>query len=130
MSGEIPCFSSNDDDVHAPLLVTTSLLSVRHSVCVPPVEPRPSSPTVPGTLVAFDGHRGCIYGVWVHHSFQRQGCGGAIVAEAEDWLRQRGAQVIHLHVRFTNLGVMRFYEKLGYRFQDMVVLGKTLEMGV
>lgn len=81
---------------------------------------------VAGAAVAFDGRRGWICGVWVHQTFRRQGLGRAIVSEAEAWLRQRGAMSIHLQVRFTNLAMIGFYDKLGYRFQDMVVLGKAL----
>ena len=43
------CLKNSDEDVHAPLLVTTSLLSVRQSVAVPPDDPSPSIPTVPVT---------------------------------------------------------------------------------
>ena len=82
---------------------------------------------IAGVIVGFDGQRGWIYGVCVDKTFQRQGFGKAIVSAAETWLRERGAPSIHLQLRFTNLAAIGFYDKLGYRFQDMVVLGKHFE---
>ena len=86
-----------------------------------------SGKVIAGALVAFDGHRGCICGVWVLRAMQRKGVGTAIVSEAEAWLRQCGASTVHLQMHLTNLAMGGFYNKLGYRFQDMVVLGKALQ---
>ena len=50
-----------------------------------------------------------------------------IVAEAENGPRTRGASSIYLqadtvHEPFSHIP---FYDKLGYRFKDMVLLGKV-----
>jgi len=79
---------------------------------------------IAGVMVGFDGQRGWIYDVCVDKTFRRQGFGRATVSATEAWLRQRGAPSIHLQMHFTNLAAIGFYDKLGYRFQDMVVLGK------
>jgi ribosomal protein S18 acetylase RimI-like enzyme len=81
---------------------------------------------VAGAAVAFDGHQGWIYAVWVEPEVRQQGLGRLIVSEAEAWLLKRGAETVQLQIRYSNLAVLRFFEKLGYRFQDIVVLGKSL----
>ena len=86
-----------------------------------------SNAVVPGAAVAFDGHRGWIYAVWVEPEVRKQGLGRLIVSKAEEWLLRRGAEAVHLQIRYSNLAVLGFCEKLGYRFQDMVVLGKSLQ---
>jgi ribosomal protein S18 acetylase RimI-like enzyme len=79
-----------------------------------------------GAMVGFVGPRGWINDILVDKAFQRQGFGKAIVSAAEAWLQERGAPNIRLKVRYTNLSVIGFYDKLGYCFQDAVVLGKHL----
>ncbi len=69
---------------------------------------------------------GWIYAVWVEPEVRRQGLGRLIVSEAEAWLLKRGAETVHLQIRYSNLAVLGFCEKLGYHFQDIVVLGKSL----
>lgn len=79
---------------------------------------------IASAMVGFEGHRGWIYYVCVDPTVQHQGFGRAVMSAAEAWLRQRGAPKIHLQVRFTNLAVLGFYEKLGYDHQKFAVLGK------
>jgi ribosomal protein S18 acetylase RimI-like enzyme len=79
-----------------------------------------------GAMVGFTGQRGWINDICVDKRYQRQGFGRAIVAAAETWLAERGAPNIRLKVPYTNLAVIGFYDKLGYRFQDAVVLGKVV----
>lgn len=80
-----------------------------------------------GAMVGFVGQRGWINDVCVDKEFQRQGFGTSIVAAAEAWLQQHDAPNIRLKILYTNLSVIGFYDKLGYRFQDKVVLGKHLK---
>lgn len=54
--------------------------------------------------------------------FRRQGVGRRLLAEAESWVRQRGASSIELVVYEFNEGARRFYEKLGY-----ATLSRTME---
>jgi ribosomal protein S18 acetylase RimI-like enzyme len=81
---------------------------------------------IASALAGFEGHRGWIYYVCVDPSVQRQGFGRAIMSAAEAWLRQRGAPKINLQVRFTNLAVLGFYDKLGYEYQKFAVMGKRI----
>jgi ribosomal protein S18 acetylase RimI-like enzyme len=79
-----------------------------------------------GAMVGYTGQRGWINDICVDQHYQRQGFGKAIVAAAETWLAERGAPNIRRKVPYTNLAVIGFYDKLGYRFQDAVVLGKVV----
>jgi hypothetical protein len=78
-------------------------------------------------LVGHDGHRGSAYYVSVEPRRQRRGAGRALMTAVEDWLRARGVWKLNLLVRRENAGVVSFYEKLGYRDQDCVALGKRLD---
>lgn len=78
-------------------------------------------------MVGFDGHRGWLYYVAVHPELQGQGFGQQIIGAASRWLAERGVPKVQLMVRTENNGVIRFYERLGYEAQDVVVLGKRLE---
>jgi ribosomal protein S18 acetylase RimI-like enzyme len=46
--------------------------------------------------------------------------------EAEKRLRESGCPKINLQVRSTNTGVIEFYQKIGYKIDDVVSLGKRL----
>ena len=72
---------------------------------------------VAGAAVAFDGHRGWIYAVWVEPEVRRQGLGRLIVSEAEAWLLKRGADTVHLQIRYSNLAVLGFVKSLAVIFR-------------
>lgn len=82
---------------------------------------------VVGTVMAgFDGVRG-----WVHHlavdpAHRRNGLATELMRRAEDGLKALGCAKLNLQVRSTNLGVIRFYEALGFDVEDRASLGKPL----
>jgi GNAT superfamily N-acetyltransferase len=78
------------------------------------------------TMVGFDGHRGWIYYVAVAPDHVRRGFGRAIMAAAEDWLRERHVPKVELLVRTENGAVLNFYDGLGYERQDVVVMARWL----
>jgi ribosomal protein S18 acetylase RimI-like enzyme len=81
-----------------------------------------------GTVMAgYEGHRGWINYLAVEPGRQRAGLGRALMAEAERLLRAAGCAKINLQVRTGNTGVIAFYERLGYKQDDCVSLGKRLE---
>jgi ribosomal protein S18 acetylase RimI-like enzyme len=81
-----------------------------------------------GTVMAgYDGHRGAINYVGVDPELRRRGYGRRLMAAAEELLRQRGCPKINLHVRTSNTGVIAFYERLGYKLDPTVCLGKRLD---
>ena len=82
---------------------------------------------VASALVGHDGHRGWVYYVAVDPDAQHKGFGRAIMAAAEDWLRQRGIAKVMLMVRPDNTGVRAFYDRLGYDEQERVIYAKWLD---
>ena len=78
-------------------------------------------------MVGHDGHRGWVYYVAVDPEQQRQDFGRAIMAAAEDWLRQQGVTKAMLMVRPDNTGVKAFYDRLGYETQERVIYAKWLD---
>jgi ribosomal protein S18 acetylase RimI-like enzyme len=82
---------------------------------------------VSAVMAGYDGHRAWIYHLAVGPGRRRQGIGAAMMAEAERRLRAMGCPKINLQVLRPNIGVVRFYESLGYAVEDRVCLGKLLE---
>jgi ribosomal protein S18 acetylase RimI-like enzyme len=78
-------------------------------------------------MVGHDGHRGWVYYVAVDPDHQGKDFGRAIMAAAEDWLRQLGVAKVMLMVRPDNIKVQAFYDKLGYDPQERVIYAKWLD---
>ena len=86
---------------------------------------------IDGSVVAtamggYDGHRGWVFYLAVEPAHRRRGLGREIMERLEGLLRERGCPKINLEVRRSNLDVVRFYERIGYRDNDVVGLGKRL----
>ena len=78
-------------------------------------------------LVGHDGHRGWAYYVAVDPDRQGKDFGRAIMAAAEDWLRQQGVTKVMLMVRPDNTSMRAFYDRLGYETQERVLYAKWLD---
>lgn len=87
----------------------------------------PESRIVGSVMAGYEGHRGWINYLAVDPALQRGGLGRALMAFVEARLAVLGCPKINLQVRSTNEGVIRFYEKLGYRVDEAVSLGKRLD---
>ena len=83
---------------------------------------------VGSVMVGYEGHRGWINYLAVEPSRQRTGRGRALMAEAERLLRAAGCPKINLQVRSRNAGVIAFYERIGFGRDEVVSLGKRLEV--
>ena len=80
-----------------------------------------------GTVMGgYDGHRGWIYSVAVDPGFRRRGIGSALLRHLETVLRERGCLKLNLQVRTSNLGVVAFYESLGFATDAVISMGKRL----
>lgn len=77
-------------------------------------------------MLGYDGHRGWVNYLAVDPDQQGQGLGRAMMAEAERLLTARGCPKINLQVRTSNRQVIAFYERIGYRVDDVVGMGKRL----
>lgn len=78
-------------------------------------------------MAGFDGHRGWVYYVAVAETQRGTGLGRALMAAAEEWLRERGCPKIQLMVRTSNHDAIGFYEALGLERQEVVTLGRFLK---
>ena len=81
---------------------------------------------VASVMAGYDGHRGWIYYLAVHPEKQRHGYGEQMMDAAEAYLRSLGAPKINLEVRVGNEKVIRFYEAIGYKDNEIVGWGKRL----
>lgn len=80
-----------------------------------------------GTVMGgYDGHRGWVYYVAVSPRHRRQGIGTALMTRVEEGLAGIGCPKINLQVRASNDPVVSFYERLGYRVEERVSMGKRL----
>ena len=78
-------------------------------------------------MVGHDGHRGWIYYLAVDPDHQRNGHGERLVRAAEQWLRERQVRKCQLMVRDTNIGVVGFYDRLGYERSPVTVMQRWLD---
>jgi ribosomal protein S18 acetylase RimI-like enzyme len=80
-----------------------------------------------GTVMGgYDGHRGWIYLLAVAPGSRRRGAGSALVRHVEAALRTLGCPKINLQVLAENSQVVRFYEKLGFRVEERISMGKVM----
>ncbi len=83
---------------------------------------------IQGSVMAgYDGHRGWINYLAVLPDLQKGGLGRALMQHAEAALRAIGCPKINLQVRGGNAAVLAFYERLGFKVDDTVSLGKRLD---
>ena len=78
-------------------------------------------------MAGYEGHRGWINYLAVAPDLQRQGLGQLILVAAEQRLAVLGCAKINLMVRSSNDAVVAFYQRHGYRRDDVICLGKRLE---
>ena len=78
-------------------------------------------------MAGYDGHRGWIYYLAVAPQHRRRGLGRRILAEAERLLRECGCPKINLQVRTANTAVVQFYERVGFRVDEVMIMGMRLE---
>jgi ribosomal protein S18 acetylase RimI-like enzyme len=55
--------------------------------------------------------------LWVSREYRGQGIGRQLLARGEAEIKARGHQTLHLRVVKANLGAVRFYERLGWKFE-------------
>lgn len=82
---------------------------------------------VASVQVGHDGHRGWLYYLAVEPAHQKDGFGRAMVAEAEDWLRDRGIPKVQLMVRAENTKACAFYDRLGYTTAERITYARWLD---
>ena len=86
---------------------------------------------VKGKVVAtvmggYDGHRGWIYYLAVAPAHQRNNLGRQIMEAIEEKIIGMGCPKINLQVRADNADAVAFYERIGYKTEKLVNMGKRL----
>ena len=80
-----------------------------------------------GTVMGgYEGHRGWVNYLAVEPKLQKSGIGRLLMEKIEIPLRKLGCPKINLQVRETNQGAGAFYEKIGYRRDQVISYGKRL----
>jgi ribosomal protein S18 acetylase RimI-like enzyme len=78
-------------------------------------------------LGSYDGRRGWINRLAIDASVRRRGVGGALIAEVERRLVERGCRRVNLLVFSDNQDGRRFWEAAGYRgMEDVAMYSRTL----
>jgi ribosomal protein S18 acetylase RimI-like enzyme len=79
-------------------------------------------------MVGYDGHRGWINYLVVHPDHRGTGLGRVLMHEAERRLCALGCPKVNLQVRSSNRSAIDFYRRIGYSVDDVVSLGRRLEV--
>jgi ribosomal protein S18 acetylase RimI-like enzyme len=74
----------------------------------------------------YEGHRGVVNYLGVDPTYQKQGLGRQIMEALEKKLIGMGCPKLNLMFRTGNAGVEKFYEKIGYKRDDVIEMGKRL----
>jgi ribosomal protein S18 acetylase RimI-like enzyme len=77
-------------------------------------------------MAGYDGHRGWVNYLAVSPSYRRRGWGRLMMERIETQLRAMGCPKLNIQVRSSNSGVLKFYERLGYKVDEAISLGKRL----
>ncbi len=82
-----------------------------------------------GTVMAgYEGHRGWINYLAVAPDCRNGGYGRLLMEEAEARLQAMGCPKISLQIRNSNADVIEFYKRIGFSMDDVVSMGKRLEI--
>ncbi len=79
-------------------------------------------------MAGYEGHRGWVDYLAVEPELQGKGLGRQMLAAVERGLAERGCPKVQLQIRRGNLGVVRFYRELGYAEDEVISMGKRLEL--
>jgi ribosomal protein S18 acetylase RimI-like enzyme len=80
-----------------------------------------------GTVMGgYDGHRGWIYSLAVASEARMRGIGSALVRHVEAELKARNCGKVNLQILADNDEVVAFYERLGYKVEPRISMGKIL----
>jgi ribosomal protein S18 acetylase RimI-like enzyme len=81
---------------------------------------------IASVMGGYDGHRGCVYYLAVNPANQKRGFGRQMMKAVEDKFLVLGCPKINLMIRTDNISAIGFYQKLGYRTDDVINMGKRL----
>ncbi len=79
-------------------------------------------------MAGYDGHRGWINYLAVSAEHRRRGLASIMMQRAEELLGAAGCPKVNLQVRATNQRVIDFYRSIGFDVEQVVSMGKRLEV--
>ncbi len=79
-------------------------------------------------MAGYEGHRGWLNYLAVSPDMRQRGFARQLVSEVEKRLRLMGCPKINLQVRGTNTEAIAFYRKIGFVEDNVISLGKRLEV--
>ena len=79
-------------------------------------------------MAGYEGHRGWLNYLAVSPDMRQKGLARQLVSEVERRLRLMGCPKINLQVRGTNTEAIAFYQKIGFIEDNVISLGKRLEI--
>ena len=85
-----------------------------------------SKKIVASVMGGYDGHRGWVYYLAVDPEYQNMDFGKHMMKAIEEKLLAVGCPKANLMVRTDNLLAVGFYEKIGYKTDDVINMGKRL----
>ena len=115
---------ADDPPWNDPPLVMAKKRAVQRELFLVAVENGALAGTAMG---GYDGHRGWVYAVAVRPDLRRRGIGARLMSKLESALSTLGCPKINLQVRAGNEAVVAFYQRLGYKIEQRVSLGKLLQ---
>jgi ribosomal protein S18 acetylase RimI-like enzyme len=74
----------------------------------------------------YEGHRGWVNYLGIDPAYRKKGLGRKMMAAIEEKLLALGCPKLNLQVLAANTEAMKFYERIGYKKDDVVSLGKRL----
>jgi ribosomal protein S18 acetylase RimI-like enzyme len=77
-------------------------------------------------MFGYDGHRAWVNYLAVDPALQKKGLGWQMMDAVEQKVRPLGCPKINLQVRSGNSNALKFYERIGYKMDDVVSMGKRL----
>jgi ribosomal protein S18 acetylase RimI-like enzyme len=81
---------------------------------------------VGAVLGSWDGRRGWVQRLATQPHWQGRGIATALIAELEARLRARGCAKLNLLIEPDNAGVTGFYERIGFRPDELIFMEKWL----
>lgn len=81
---------------------------------------------IASAMAGYDGHRGSVFYLAISPEQQGMGYGKKLMQEIELMLIKKGCPKLNILVRSTNDEVLSFYNKLGYKLDEVVSVGKRL----
>jgi ribosomal protein S18 acetylase RimI-like enzyme len=81
---------------------------------------------IAAAMGGYEGHRGWVNYLAIDPSYQHKGFGRQIMQDIEKRLLALGCPKINLQVRNGNTSALEFYNRIGYKDDNVISLGKRL----